>query len=217
MNPETPESNASPLPVETATPPPPPPDDTERVTRPAEGGKRARLKGRKRPAEEIARAKAATALTRQIEKDPTMLRALALRALKSTGGAGPAMVDALQKGMHDEFKIAFSPAAVRAMLLRLERKGILRSRKEGRSYVWSEGKGRAALTPSSVREAHHRRRGRPPRAVSAPTGGDAADRLIRALAEAQRAATDLRNELVAVTRMRDELRELMRRLGKKKR
>lgn len=187
--------------------------------------------GRKRPPEEIARAKASAALTRRVNEDPTLLKGVALSAVKEAGGNGPAMVKLFSQGILKEFGVQFGTPALRAMLDRLRRAGILSARKVGTAYEWGAGSGRAerkaptprAAAPKAARTPQ--KRGRKAKAAPAPKfkkspgrprafkGGEAATQLVKSLASALAAAEALAQEMAAVAEMRDNLRLVMKSLG----
>src|SRR5688572_2202493 len=79
--------------------------------------------GQTRPLEEIERARRSAALTRQVVADPSIIRDVALQALKDSQGRGPAMADALARRIEEKHGVTFAKPAVRAMLKRLEELG----------------------------------------------------------------------------------------------
>jgi hypothetical protein len=190
--------------------------------------------GRKRPPEEIDRAKASAALTRKVNADPSLLKASALSALQKSGGVGPAMLAAFGEVIEKDFSVTFGKPALRSMLERLKKAGILASRKFGTRYDWTEGTGKPAPgakaagkpgpKPSSGPKG---KPGRKPAAASAPAriklkgvagrprafkGGDAAAALVQSLSAALSAAQALQGEIAAVSQMRDQLQQIIRQL-----
>jgi len=181
--------------------------------------------GRTRPPEEIERAKKSAALTRRVIEDAAILREAALAALKVSEGKGPAMAGALASEIERVHGVKFAKPAVRTMLLRLEKKGILKSRKVGTAYEWTEGSGRAARAvkkgpgrpakaagkPAKAPRANIKLKGKAgrPRAFK---GTDAADRLIHGLSLALGAAEELRAELASVGALREQVQDIVKAL-----
>lgn len=193
--------------------------------------RRARRQGRARSADEIERAKISAALTRQINADPTIMKAVVSVALERSEGKGPAMASELQKAVAERFNVHFTLAAVRSLLQRLRRAGLLESRQEGTAYIWTEGQGRPARGPKPTRRVVKPapRRGPAPRRKAAREepvriprgkagrprkfrGTEAADRLIEALAMALEAAEALRDELESVADVKEQVNQILRNL-----